>query len=99
MDRDDARRIAVRYVEETSKRGGVDLEIVDSSTREEEFGWVFFYDSSAYLRSGLLSDAIAGNAPIIVDRSDGSVHETGTALSVDHYLAEYARTRAKGGGV
>ncbi len=54
------------------------------SSIERSFGWVFFYgptDSSV---------ALAGNAPFIVDRKNGSIHVTGTAYPVERYLERYA---------
>ena len=52
------------------------------------FGWVFFYQSKAYL-AGDDSAALAGNAPIIVARDNGQVSLTGTALPIEAYLAAY----------
>jgi hypothetical protein len=34
---------------------------------------------------------IAGNAPFIVGKRDGSIHETGTAEPVEFYLERYER--------
>ena len=41
-------------------------------TRAElrEHGWLFFYDSSAFVRSGSFLDALGGDSPILVP-SDG----------------------------
>jgi hypothetical protein len=33
---------------------------------------------------------MAGNAPFIVDRNDGSIHVTGTAYPTEQYLESYA---------
>ena len=52
------------------------------------FGWVFFYQSKAYL-AGDDSAALAGNAPIIVARDTGQVTVTGTAQPIEAYLAAY----------
>ena len=57
-----------------------------------ELGWVFFYDSLDHQKSGLFKDAIEGNAALIVDRRDGSVHVTGTAHPTSHYVDEYLRS-------
>lgn len=56
---------------------------------EHDFGWVYFYDGSRQVETGKLGDAIAGNAPLIVDRSDGKLYITGTAHPVDHYIQEF----------
>ncbi len=58
---------------------------------EHDFGWVFFYDSSAHVESGAASEALAGNAPLIVDKIDGKLYVTGTAHPIGHYLEEYRR--------
>ena len=64
---------------------------------EHDFGWVYFYDGSAHVQSGNPSDAVAGNAPLIVDRVDGKLYITGAAHPLERYLDEYRlgnRTRA-----
>lgn len=91
MDETTAREIAKRYVDKAARDIGVELQIVDGNTIEGDFGWVFFYDSAKYLESGSISDALAGNAPILIAREDGSVHETGTAHPVEHYIEAYQR--------
>jgi hypothetical protein len=71
------------------------LIIVEGETIEKDFGWVFFYNSKEFLEDHNLSYMLAGNAPIIIDRQDGSVHKTGTAHSIDFYIKEYERIRNK----
>lgn len=58
---------------------------------EHEFGWVYFYDGSEHVASGNLSDAVSGNAPLIVDKADGKLYITGTAFPIEHYLQEFRR--------
>lgn len=58
---------------------------------EHEFGWVFFYDGSNHVQTGNLSDALVGNAPLIVDKADGKLYITGTARPIEHYLDEFRR--------
>ncbi len=52
---------------------------------------MFLYDSRTHIESDSFEDMIAGNAPIIVSRADGSIHETGTAYPIEHYLADFER--------
>jgi hypothetical protein len=68
-----------------------DLVIVDESTIEREWGWVFFYTSDRYLKTRDVRYALAGNAPYIVNRHTGAVRVTGTARPIEHYIAEYER--------
>jgi len=58
---------------------------------EHDFGWVYFYDGSAHVETGKVNDALVGNAPLIVDRSDGKLYITGTAHPIEHYLQEFRR--------
>ena len=58
---------------------------------EHDFGWVYFYDGSQHAQSHRDSDAVVGNAPLIVDRADGKLYITGTAHPIEHYLDEYRR--------
>lgn len=95
IDKKTARRIAADYIGEGSLRPeGFTPVILDEETIERSFGWVFFYQSREHLETGDLSSMLAGNAPLIVDREDGSVHVTGTAEPVELYLARYERERS-----
>ena len=79
-----ATRIAEENIAKLSN-DELELGLFSEQTVEREFGWVFFYG----LRDP--SVQIAGNAPFIVDRRDGSVHVTGTAYPIEDYLESYAR--------
>jgi hypothetical protein len=54
-------------------------------TIERDFGWVFFYGPADW------SIIVAGNAPLIVDRREGTIHVTGTAFPIEQYLESYGR--------
>ncbi|MDA8021082.1 MAG: YrhB family protein [Thermoanaerobaculia bacterium] len=85
----DAYEKVCRFLKGMSEELGIALAVLEDSTREYSFGWVFFYQSKAYMQTGELSDLLAGNAPIIVDRRDGSLVTTGTALPLETYLDRY----------
>jgi hypothetical protein len=72
-----------------------DLVVIDESTMERDWGWVFFYTSERYLKTGDIRDAVAGNAPYIVNRHTGEVRGTGTAQPIEHYIDEYERELAR----
>ena len=94
IDKDFARRVAAEHIEEgCTTPDGITPVIVDEHTIERDFGWVFFYQSREYLETQDYGCMLGGNAPIIVDRVDGSVHETGTANPVEDYIREYERER------
>ena len=90
-----AREIAARHVNATYNVEGDDLVILDEETIEKDYGWVFFYTSRRYLETGEFRYMLAGNAPIIVEKEDGSLHELGTALPFQEYVREYEQLRRK----
>jgi len=65
--------------------------IVDESTIERPWGWVFFHTSKMWLETHDVRYAIAGNAPIIVERESGNLLDTGTAMPIEYYIANYER--------
>lgn len=80
---------ANEYVEGIQLTSQLELALLLEDTIEFELGWVFFYQSKEYIQTGDFLDAIAGNAPIIVNKYDGSLHVTGTAHTVEWYIAKY----------
>ena len=94
ITKDEARRIAAAYIREgVPTADGITPVILDEETLERHFGWIFFYQSQEFLETRELGARMAGNAPLIVDRDKGSVHETGTAHEVEHYLAAFENRR------
>jgi hypothetical protein len=93
------------YVAEATDNRGV---VLEDSTLDRPYGWVFFYQSRAYVETGDKMQAFFGNAPIIFNRVSGELRVTGTADPVDDYLRKYevelppaqlqmtAQTRARG---
>lgn len=70
------------------RSGPEELVILDERTVERSWGWVFFYTTRGW-RDGDLRYAVGGNPPIIVNRLDGTLRDTGTARPIDHYISEY----------
>jgi hypothetical protein len=82
-----ATQVAERYLSQHSSHCGLELKLFSEKTMERGFGWVFFYGPEDE------SIVVAGNAPFIVDRNDGSIHVTGTAHPTEAYLDSYASVR------
>ena len=85
VDLKTATTLAEGYLGQLCTESGYSLVLISSATMEREFGWVFFY------RDSDPSQLLAGNAPFIVDRTDGSIHVTGTAYPIEQYLESYAQ--------
>jgi hypothetical protein len=94
VNREEAHRLMSAWLIGQSTRANIVLDLVDEDTIETEFGWVFFYTSRLPKEIGDFSDALAANAPVIVDGAVGSLHVTGTARPTAEYIEEFRRTRA-----
>lgn len=88
ITKSEAYQIASKFLEQELCKA-YPCQIIEEATKEIDEGWIFFYQTKAYLETGDPIKAFAGNAPIIVNRSDGSIHITGTAYSLDKYIEEY----------
>lgn len=88
---EDARAIAEERLRELGPAIKTQLALDESATRDEGWCWLFFYNSRAYLEGGSFSDALAGNGPIVVEKSGGRRHELTTARPFDEQLDELRR--------
>lgn len=88
-----AQGLASQYLENLQRQLDTPLQIVER--QDLPFGWLFFYDSQAYVESGDLGLMLVGNAPFLIDGADGSLHELGTAQPVETSLQAYERARRK----
>jgi hypothetical protein len=56
--------------------------------------WIYSYQSAKYLRTDDVSEALSGNAPILIDTVSGEAFMTGTAEPIVEYVAAYRRSVA-----
>jgi hypothetical protein len=63
--------------------------VLEDGTLDRPYGWVFFYQSRAYVETRDPMQGFAGNAPIIFNRVSGEYRVTGTARPIEDYLREY----------
>ena len=90
MNKQEAQNLIETELERTKdKYNPVDCAVLVGETIETEWGWVFFYQSKAYVETGDFREMLGGNAPIIVNRNTGELSHTGTAHDVEHYIKEY----------
>lgn len=94
VNREEAHRLISAWLIRQSAKGNIELVLLDQQTVETDFGWVFFYTSRRFKETRNFRDALAGNAPMIVDRATGSLHVTGTALATVEYIEEFRCNRA-----
>lgn len=72
-----------------------DIVVLEEETMEFELGWVFFYQTKEFVETGDILSALGGNAPIIINKYDGSMHFTGTAYPVEKYIVDYIKEYKK----
>ena len=90
IDFQKARELAEAYVAEFERECGIGLVIVDADTVEFEGGWIFYWDSKAYLQTQDFADAIGGNAPIVVFK-DGVIKQAPTAYAKPDEILAWLR--------
>ena len=77
----------VEHLRETSPQH--ECVVLDAHTKEYDFGWVFCYDTRAYIEKGLEDSQLMGNAPYLVDARTGAIFTTGTGRPISYYVANY----------
>ena len=94
LNRIDAQRLASEYVAALPVELSDDdkLVVLDEHTIERAWGWVFFYTSRLWNETGDFKYALAGNAPLLLERETGRLLVLGTALPVENYIAAYEQS-------
>ena len=79
-----ARAIAEEMLDQTVRTEIAD--IVINKTLETDSRWVFFYTTRAYIETGSMSHALAGNAPVFVLKDDPSAWFGRTDIPLEDQL-------------
>lgn len=87
IDKQTATEIARRHLADEYPAG--DVVIDESDVLEEDWCWVFFYNTRAFYQTGELRESLVGNGPLIVEKAGGALRVVGTAHPIEHYLADY----------
>ena len=89
------RKKAIQVAEEYLKKESTeyDLVLLHEHTMEFALGWVFFYQTKEYAETRDITKMVAENAPILIDKNDGSLHITGTASPVEKYIRDYMKSK------
>jgi len=66
-----------------------DLVVLEKSTIEKPYGWVFFYNSRRFIETGNFGYALGGNGPILVTKETGKIIGFGTAYSIEDQLEKF----------
>nr|WP_315261187.1 YrhB domain-containing protein [uncultured Duganella sp.] len=91
INQNEAWDIALSKVQELGRASGGDFEILAEETRTIELGWVFFYNSSNFVRTGDIKFALAGNGSLLVTK-DGQISCLPTASPWEDVVGKMARS-------
>jgi len=87
-----AKKIATDFLGEPKAPADYSFVILDEYTIEKPKCFVFFYESSKYLETGMFEDRLAGNAPILVNKITKELLFLGTAEPIEVYIEEFEST-------
>jgi hypothetical protein len=87
MTMNKAKSVALEHVARSIERAPRELVIVDELTQCRRIGWIFFYESRAYLETGDVARAIGGTGPVVVTH-EGNVHLLDGTRPTQHVLHE-----------
>ncbi|OVE80662.1 hypothetical protein BVY04_05310 [bacterium M21] len=85
-------REAQNIVEEEVLRKYPDCGLLTENTLDLEKCFVFFYQTSKFIETRNIMDSRIGHGPVFVDKLSGKVFETGSAYSVEQYVASFNLT-------
>ena len=91
LRKSEALELVSKKLEEKSCEA-VQYAVVEGSTIEKPWGWIFFYQSKKYLETGLFMHRLAGNGPVFVNKETGEMDFFGSVPSLDVLLTDYEKT-------
>ncbi|MBD2181093.1 hypothetical protein H6S82_12765 [Planktothrix sp. FACHB-1355] len=79
IDKETAKRLVTEQINAHSNvKPGFEWVVIDEATIENDYGWVFCYQTRLFLETKNNIYRRAGNYPILVEKSDGSLHYLNT---------------------
>ncbi len=96
IDFEEAKVLVFAFINDTFRLVGEPLVIIERETIEKEYGWIFFYNTKSFVEQGDVSNALAGNSPLVCEKRDASIHFLGsTALPTETLIKAYEESRDK----
>ncbi len=84
---------ASKYIKDIENHSRISLTLLIDDTIEFHYGWVFFYQSTKFIETGDIMNALGGNAPIIINKFNGSICVTGTGKPTEKHIDEYIKNQ------
>ncbi|QPJ63224.1 MAG: hypothetical protein G3M70_15620 [Candidatus Nitronauta litoralis] len=92
IDKESAYRVANEYLSERYE-SHMPVTILSEYTIEKNYGWLFFYNTKKYLETKIFRDGLAGNGPLLVEKSNGKVTALGSYTSPEEIIKDFERER------
>lgn len=94
--RDQAKQLAEAYLDAGArpyylKMYDTELVIIDDLTITKDWGWVFQWNTKEFAQSRDDDEGIIGNGPIVVLKTDNSIHQLRTSDSVEVEVKRFER--------
>ena len=83
-----AKDLALESLTLVTGRGVSELLVVDELTQCRRSGWIFFYETRAFLEHGDVALAIGNSGPVVVTHA-GAVHHLDGVRPVDDVLRDF----------
>jgi Immunity protein 35 len=96
LRKSEALELVAKRLEEKSSEN-VQYVVVEESTIDKPWGWIFFYQSRKYLETGIFMHRLAGNGPVFVNKMTGDMTFYGNLPSLDVILSDYERALGERG--
>jgi hypothetical protein len=65
--------------------------LIKEATIEKSYGWIFKFNSKAFLETGNVMRAFGGNAPFIIEKSTGKIHELWSTSPATEAILEFEK--------
>jgi hypothetical protein len=63
--------------------------VIPEKTIEKPYGWVLFYNTKEFVETGDFIHRLAGNGPVIVEKTSGKIKFFGSGESLESISALY----------
>ena len=88
MNKKEATKKIYQYINQPDSSWKDKPEMVITDTIEKEKALIFYYTSSKWLQTGSISDAIAGNGPLIISKANGKIFTIDTSNDIEKSIEE-----------
>ena len=68
---------------------GARFTLMEQMTMAKPYGWIFMYTTKLHAETGNPDHMPLGNAPFLVLKQDGEIHDFGTSRPLEAYVADY----------